>query len=81
MDGNTKASVPKLDGVAPSATDPPMLTPLLGNIYSFATPHLILTSVQNKAKAISAELLELNFKVMLYNPVIFMNYIVITRDS
>ena len=38
-------------------------------------------TIDNKAKAISAELLELNFNVQLYNPAFFMTNIVIFRTN
>ena len=59
----------KLDGVGLLITDPPLT--------SFTT----LCNKKNKANADSAKLLDLNWKVQLYNSVIVMTYIVILRKN
>ena len=48
--------------------------PFVSLVSIFQTPSSKLWISINKAKAISAELLELNLKVKLYNPVIFMTF-------
>ena len=50
-------------------------------VLSYLTPTKLHNSLENKAKAISAELLELNLKVPLYNPAICMTNLVRLRKK